>query len=576
MSCSVLFLSMETECTITNEQINDLPFLVGILQQMGIQQKIDNTIKTHGNWSGISLGTLVMIWLCYLLSERNHQLLPVQNWVRERKHTFEYLLNQPLSDNDCNDDRLSAALDYLGQHPAQEQMDRECASHWMQVYPLPKQVIRLDTTSITVHHQGRDKDSLLQLGYSKDHRPDLPQFKMMLATLDPLGLPLSMEVMAGNTADDGAYLPTYEKTCQVLNTTDLLVVGDSKMSARATRAQIARNQSASLCPASFPGKTKQKALWIEEALAHPEEWQFFEEQDDPQTGEKTYQALLLERTRTQEEVDPLTQEVFTWTERLIITRSTAYQRAQEGRLHQRLAGLEAALALLRQPPKQGRKRFCTAEALQEELDKRIAAAGLAGLVGIPVLPQDGSCGKPGFVPGVLWVESVAWQAHVGRLGWQIYLSNTTAQQYSALAIVSTYRQQITQERGFSRLKNRTLHIRPIYLREEGRIAGLLYLLMLALRFLTLTEYRIRYALAQHQEAIQGLNAASPKSATSRPTTEALLKAFANITLTLIRTPWGERQRHVTPLTPTQLHILRMLELPPEIYQGLGRRNNSPP
>jgi transposase len=29
------------------------------------------------------------------------------------------------------------------------------------------------------------QDGLLQFGHSKDHRPDLPQIKIMLATLDP-------------------------------------------------------------------------------------------------------------------------------------------------------------------------------------------------------------------------------------------------------------------------------------------------------------------------------------------------------------------------------------------------------
>ena len=50
-------------------------------------------------------------------------------------------------------------------------------------------------------------EGLFQLGHSKDHRPDLPQVKIAMAVLDPLGLPLTTTVVAGQTADDPLYLP---------------------------------------------------------------------------------------------------------------------------------------------------------------------------------------------------------------------------------------------------------------------------------------------------------------------------------------------------------------------------------
>ena len=43
----------------------------------------------------------------------------------------------------------------------------------------------------------------VQFGHSKDHRPDLPQVKVMQAVLDPLGMPLATDVVAGSRADEG-------------------------------------------------------------------------------------------------------------------------------------------------------------------------------------------------------------------------------------------------------------------------------------------------------------------------------------------------------------------------------------
>jgi len=152
------------------------------------------------------------------------------------------------------------------------------------------------------------------------------------------------------------------------------------------------------------------------------------------------------------------------------------------------------------------------------------------------------------------VNLAAWQALVNRLGWQVYVS--TKAHYDAPALVAAYHQQVVQERGFSRLKTRHLHIRPVYLRDEKRIAGLLWLLCLALRVLTLTEYRLRTALVERGEAVIGLNPASRTQSTVRPTTEWVLDAFTSITLTSIEMG-GRRSYHVTPLNATQRHVLAM-------------------
>ena len=132
-----------------------------------------------------------------------------------------------------------------------------------------------------------------------------------------------------------------------------------------------------------------------------------------------------------------------------------------------------------------------------------------------------------------------------------------------------YPQQALEERGFSRLKTRNLHIRPVSLRDDTRLAGLLGLLCLALRVLTLTEHRLRTALAERAEELAGLNPASHTQSTSRPTTERVLAAFPSIPLTTIGTAGGS-YHHVTPLNATQRHILALLELPDNLYERLAR------
>ena len=128
------------------------------------------------------------------------------------------------------------------------------------------------------------------------------------------------------------------------------------------------------------------------------------------------------------------------------------------------------------------------------------------------------------------------------------------------------------ERGFSRLKNRPLGLRPLYLHREDHIVGLVRLLSLALRLLTLVEFVVRRELQAHDEKLAGLYEGNPNRQTNRPTTERLLRAFGNISLTLVNLP-GQKFAHLTPLTPLQSRILSLLGLSPSIYTALAITNN---
>jgi arginine repressor len=63
-------------------------------------------------------------------------------------------------------------------------------------------VVFLDTTSVAIH---RDEETeWRKRGYSRDHRPDLPQLVLSVA-VDKKGWPVSWEVFPGNTADPTAF-----------------------------------------------------------------------------------------------------------------------------------------------------------------------------------------------------------------------------------------------------------------------------------------------------------------------------------------------------------------------------------
>jgi transposase len=61
----------------------------------------------------------------------------------------------------------------------------------------------------------------------------------------------------------------------------------------------------------------------------------------------------------------------------------------------------------------------------------------------------------------------------------------------------------------------------LLLRSDQRVAGLVRILVVALRALTLLEFVARRQLSQQPEPLQGLYAGNPKRATLQPAAERL-------------------------------------------------------
>ena len=148
-------------------------------------------------------------------------------------------------------------------------------------------------------------------------------------------------------------------------------------------------------------------------------------------------------------------------------------------------------------------------------------------------------------------------------------------QLSLPQAVLAYRSEYLVERAMGRLKGQPLSLTPMYLEREDHATGLIRLLSVGLRVLTLLEFVVRRRLAAAKTALAGLYVGNPKRATARPTAERLLEAFQGLTLTIIRE--GRRRRyHLTPLSRVQRRILALLDFPVDIYTRLCPDSHKPP
>src|SRR5712691_4456059 len=260
---------MKEDVQITTERIDDFVVLLALMQQMDLPGILDRHIARHRLQQGLSWGWVASIWLAHIVSQGDHRKLTVRDWVRQAHDTLEQVTGLNIRETDFTYDRLTVVLRHLSDAARWQAIEQELGQHLVRVYELEEQPIRVDATTVSGYRNGGE-ESLWQFGYSKDD-PTLRQSKAMMATLDPLSLPLALEVVSGEQADDRLYVPTIDRVLACLGRQGLLVVGDCKMSALATRAHLQAQGQYYLTPLALVGETAELLpAWIEAGVKQGE------------------------------------------------------------------------------------------------------------------------------------------------------------------------------------------------------------------------------------------------------------------------------------------------------------------
>jgi hypothetical protein len=232
----------------------------------------------------------------------------------------------------------------------------------------------------------------------------------------------------------------------------------------------------------------------------------------------------------------LNEQPLTWQERRLLIQSMAATQAAQANLQERLQKAEHTLTQLA-VRKQGKPRLTERGQVIEHIEALLKQFRVEGLLQVeiqeevnehPVRAYRGRLSPPrqqwSFQLGVSRVETAIAKA-MSQLGWRVYATNVQ--------------------------------------RDDHRV-GLVRLLTIALRVLTLLEGVVRQQLSRQQETLAGLFAGNPKRRTAQPTAERLLETFREITLTIVSAP-GFVQRHVTPLSPLQQQIVALCGFSPVVY-----------
>ncbi len=389
-------------------------------------------------------------------------------------------------------------------------------------------------------------------------------------------MPLTTTVVPGNAADDPCYVPAIQQVQASLGAqAGRLFVGDCKMASLDTRAHLAHTGDHYLCPLSATQMPAEMLAQLLEPVRRGAQTltSVYLPKDGPSDPDQliatgfSYVVAQTGRAAGQE---------VTWQEQRQVVRSEAHARRQQHGLEDKVAQALTAFEALNER-KQGKKRL-GAEALRTASVAIMKRYGVAGLVDVQVETTTAAVEQRKYkdrAAGTLTVEkhtvkavvrTEAVEAKKQLCGWRVYVTNALL--LTVAAAVPAYRGQYGIEHGFSRLKGKTLQLVPLYLQREERVDGLVHLLSIGLRLLTLIEYEVRRRLQESGEKLREVYPGQAGRGTMRPSAELLLRAFGGVNMFVVERD-GVCYREVSSLTKVQKRILKLLNLPPSIYHRLS-------
>jgi len=563
------------------ERVDDIPVLLATLERLQLAPILDRHYPSGHRWKGeLSGGEVACVWLAFIASQGDHRLSSVQPWAQANLHTLQACLGKSVRPLDFQDDRLADLLERFAAADSWQACEVDINQNTVRVYNLQTALFRVDTTTANSYVETLDALGLFQFGHSKD-RDDQPQIKIPMATLDPLGLPVTTFVVPGNCADDPLYLPEIQKVQRAFGKGGKTFVMDCKGAALQTRAYLAHSGDWYLCPLSetqLSAATRRDLLQPVWQGQQPLQ-QVYRPAAAGQTAELVAEGFALDVPLQA----TIAGQQHTWTERRWLVRSLAFAAGQHKQLERRLQTATEQLAQLNER-KQGKKRL-TAQELAAAAAAIVTKQRVAGLLSweVKTSTHKRQVRSYGDRPQRL-VQQQEQHLVVSRceeaieqakqqMGWRVYATNHG--ELNLAGVVWGYRGQHRLEDNWSRLKGQPLGLTPLYLQYESRILGLVLLLSLALRLLSVLEWTVRQKLHEKEQMLKGLYAGQPGRQTKSPSAELLLAAFKGISLALIEAA-GQLVVSITALTDLQRQLLDLWDLPPDLYHHLALHSPEPP
>jgi transposase len=197
---------MEGTQEYVNERLDHLGIVAGVCQEIGLAAWLD--AQAPGNRQQVSVGTATVAMVLNGLGWSLRQLYLVPQFFATKP--IEHLLGPGITAEMLNDDCLGRTLDWLYEHDLTK-LFAGIATQARQIFGVKAEHIHVDTTSFAVSGEYAREAGVasgsqatiiaITYGYSRDHREDLKQWMLALATTQEGDIPLFMQPLDGTSLD---------------------------------------------------------------------------------------------------------------------------------------------------------------------------------------------------------------------------------------------------------------------------------------------------------------------------------------------------------------------------------------
>ncbi|TAK31063.1 MAG: IS1634 family transposase [Chloroflexota bacterium] len=547
------------------------PVLAKLMDQMGLVETINTTLREEADDVLVDTGTVVAAMIHNLLGEGAIRLYRLSSFFADKPLPLLFPWSAQLDPSQLNDDRAGRALDTLWAAGPQKVFSA-VSQQVIKRYALDLKAVHADTTSRSFCGAYDDQDAAvpqITYGYSKDHRPDLKQILFGVGTSRD-GVPVVAEVCSGNQSDmtwNTRWIKAVRDQVGLSADTPLVYVADSALvtSGNLDVLADARIDFITRLPERF-GIAEDL---MEAALSRRKDWL---QVGTMAAGEKaaTYQLWETE------------QELNGRVYRFVVVHSSSLDerrlRALERHVAKEGALLEDALTDIRQQEfvcapdaERAWARFLVQHApawhtltAQVKGHEQKVKRARPGCPRKNEQPQVETVYRPG---AQMERDAERYQQERDKCGMFVLMSSLRhREEWSGREILAEYKGQTGVERIFRFIKN-PAWVGAFCLKEPERIAAFGYVVLLAAMVYTLLERQVRRALAEPREApVEGLN----RQLTRRPTSYAIQMALTPILVI------GQRRRGQLELRPSgalsqnQHRLLRLAGFDDGVYYWRGK------
>lgn len=519
------------------KQLGSLWAVGGLLRRLGIAEIIDRACPVR-EVAPLTHGEVIAALVANRLSDPE-PLKRVQDWAQH--WAVEEVLGTPA--HYLNDDRLGRALDAI--FPHLETLQGSVAWAAIEGFNLDTSIVHWDFTSFSFEgdfeNQAEDGPAITW-GHSKAGRPDLKQIMLGMGVTGADGIPVHQVTVGGSTAEVNQVVSAMEALKRNIRHQDFILVGDTKLISKNNVLAGCKAGVRFCAPAPASKELREAFSTIPKAEFRPLD--YHSERESRKAPEERTTYLGTERTWTLQ--DPKTKETYT-VRRVFIISSEERDACRTNRVRQ----MEKAEVVLKKVQANlGLRWYDTKEKVQLKVVETLRKCRVSSFYSVEIGEDDG---KPTFS----WSRDEAALAATEALdGFYVIVTNLPAEQYDTDAVLNLYKGQYRVERRFADFKG-PLAVSPMFLKDNRRIASLVFVVYLALLIYCLIEREVRRGVEDQGGKLKGLETGA---AATRPTAFNILRAFKWLTITVIE---GSAQPEIEPpnLQPIHYKLHRLLGIP---------------